>query len=165
MEHYQPNDIVEVINSRFANMREVHDHGGECSFWLANDMVPPLVGQRFRVIRQEGRFVWVYAGGADRTGFPHRHQLDISAVRLYERNSLQCPPPPPQPVTSMNADIDFCLKHLKKAASFVIHQGRPFLPHQLKAILLEAQKAGLKTINEIPDELVQRVLEDLKPKA
>jgi len=82
---YLPNDIVEVINSRYPTMADVERSGGNCSFWLANDMVPPIVGQRFRVIKEDTRWVIVYAGGADRTGFPHRHLLDVSSVRLYHR--------------------------------------------------------------------------------
>lgn len=62
----------------------------------------------------------------------------------------------------MNADIDFCLKHLDKAKDFITHNGRPFLRGQLKAILLAAKEDGHTTVNEIPDTLVERVLAGLK---
>lgn len=83
---YREGDIVEVINSvKYPTMREVHAAGGECSFWLANGMAPPIIGARFRVIEEKGDKVWVYAGGKDRTGFHLCHALDPQSVMLYRR--------------------------------------------------------------------------------
>lgn len=83
---YLPNDIIEVLHCKYTSLKEVEEAGGNCSFWLSNGMVPPLAGQRFRVMKQVGtENVAVYAGGKDRTGFPHTHLLPLTSVMLYHR--------------------------------------------------------------------------------
>jgi hypothetical protein len=62
----------------------------------------------------------------------------------------------------VNANISDCLKRLNDAVHFVLHNERPFTKSQLKAILLRAQAEGHTTLHDIPDELVERVLAELK---
>jgi hypothetical protein len=59
---------------------------------------------------------------------------------------------------TMNVEITTALEHLNKMARIIEHDGKLIPKKQLFEILTLANKEGLKTIKDIPDSLVNSVL-------
>lgn len=59
----------------------------------------------------------------------------------------------------MDADINGLLDNINRFGNCVEHNGRNLCKSELKTILIKAKEKGYTSISEIPNELVEEVLQ------